>query len=98
MTVNIHQSWTQISIILETDYSKSHSLIAAIVIENPTGILLSYEYLNEPLPNAKITMHTHRGTCRLTIKANEKVIVGDYYTGRDRQNYGGLRFERVRVF
>jgi len=94
-TIKIFQSWAQISIILETNYSKSHSLIAAIITENPIGVVLSYEYLNEPVPNAKQTMHTHRGTGRLTIQANGNTLEGEYYTGRDRQNFGILRFERV---
>ena len=67
-TLRIFQNWTLISIILETNYSKSSSLIAAILTENPGGAMLSYEYLNEPVPNAKHTMHTHRGTARLTMQ------------------------------
>lgn len=94
-TIRISQNWTRIAIILETNYSKSRSLIAAIVTEDPSGTVLSYEYLNEPLPNAKHTMHTHRGTARLAIQSSGKVLEGEYYTGRDRQNFGILRFERT---
>ena len=93
-TIKISQTWTRIVIILETNYSKSSSLIAAIVTEDPSGTILSYEYLNEPKPNAKHTMHAHRGTARLTLKSEGKVLEGEYYTGRDRQNFGILRFER----
>jgi len=92
-TLRIFQNWTLISIILETNYSKSSSLIAAILTENPGGAMLSYEYLNEPVPNAKHTMHTHRGTARLTMQSNGKTLEGEYYTGRDRQNFGILMFE-----
>ena len=92
-TFRLFQNWTLISIILETNYSKSSSLIAAIVTENPGGTMLSYEYLNEPVPNAKHTMHTHRGTARLTMQSNGKTLEGEYYTGRDRQNFGILMFE-----
>jgi hypothetical protein len=94
-TLKISQNWTQISVILKTNYSKSSSLIAAIVTEDPCGTVLSYEYLNEPMPNAKDTMHTHRGTARLTMQSNGKALEGEYYTGRDRQNFGILRFERT---
>ena len=92
-TIRISQNWTRIAIILETNYSKSNSLIAAIVTEDPRGMVLSYEYLNEPKPDAKHTMHAHRGTARLTLSGG-KVLEGEYYTGRDRQNFGILRFER----
>lgn len=94
-TIRISQTWTGISIHLETDSSKSHSLIAAIMTKSPIGAVLSYEYLNEPLPNAKDTMHCHRGTCRLTIQSDENILDGQYYSGRDRQNFGTLRFEQV---
>jgi len=93
-TIRIYQNWTRIIISLETNYSKSSSLIAAIVTENPSGTILCYEYVNEPKPNAKSTMHTHRGTARLILKSDGKVLEGEYYTGRDRQNFGILRFER----
>lgn len=93
-TLRISQNWTRISIILETNYSKSSSLIAAIITEGPNNTVLRYEYRNEPKSNAKDTMHTHQGTARLTIQSNEKVLEGEYYTGRDRQEYGMLRFER----
>jgi len=94
-TIRIFQNWTRISIILETNYSKSSSLIAAIVTKDPSGTVLSYEYLNEPMPNSKHTMHTHRGTTRLTMQSNGKALEGEYYTGRDRQNFGILRFKRT---
>jgi len=94
-TITIFQNWTQISIILETSNSKSSSLIAAIVTEDPNSMVLSYEYLNEPKPNSKHTMHIHRGTARLTLQSDGKMLEGEYYTGRDRQNFGILRFKRT---
>jgi len=93
-TLRISQKWTQISITLETRYSKSHSLIAGIITESPEGFVLSYEYMNEPTPDAKNTMHIHRGTARLAIQAGGKALEGEYYSGRDRQNIGTLRLER----
>ena len=94
-TIKISQRWTQISIILETNYSKSHSEIATISIEDPTDVVLSYEYLNDPIPNANRAMHIHRGTGRLTIQPDGKTFEGEYYTNsRDRQNFGTLTFER----
>lgn len=93
-TIRIIQNWTKISIILETNYSKSTSLIATIVTKDPSGIVLSYEYLNEPKADAKNTMHAHRGTASLTLRPDGNTLEGEYYTGRDRQNFGILRFER----
>ena len=93
-SIEILQSWTRISITLRTENSKSHSLIATIITKNPSGMVLSYEYLNEPKANARETMHTHEGTAWLTLVNSGEMFEGEYYTGRDRQNYGSLHFER----
>lgn len=94
-TLRITQNWTQISIALETHYSKSRSLAATVITQDPHGVTLSYEYLNEPHPNAKSTMHAHRGTAILTLQSNGEVLEGEYYTGRGRGNFGILKFEKT---
>jgi len=92
-TLVILQNWTQISIILKTQNSKSTSLIAGILIDNPEGTMLTYEYLNEPLPFANDGMHIHKGTTNLIL--NEKnVLEGEYYTGRDRANFGSISIKK----
>lgn len=93
-TLKIHQSWTHISIILKSENSKSHSLAASINIDSSLGTILSYEYLSDPMPNAVNTMHIHRGTVRFSLETDGKVLDGEYYSGRDRQTFGILRFER----
>lgn len=95
-TIKICQNWARIIIDLRTQNSKSHSLTAAILTENQNAIVISYEYLNEPMPNAKTTMHTHRGTARLMLTPDGQTFEGAYYTGRDRQNFGVLSFSRKR--
>ncbi|HEY4712139.1 MAG TPA: hypothetical protein VIH69_05640 [Dehalococcoidia bacterium] len=88
------QSWTTILISLETTTSISRSQTAAFVLDQPPGLSLKYEYLCEPRPNAKETVHTHRGTAELRVKSSGTLLEGDYYTGRDRQTYGTLKFQR----
>lgn len=98
-TLDISQSWTQIQLTLRTSTSESCSQTASIVTESPArAYLISYEYLNEPKAHAKAAMHSHRGTARLTLssKQGKEVLSGGYYTGRGRQNYGSLDFERQR--
>jgi hypothetical protein len=56
--------------------------------------LLTYEYLNEPRTAAAVTMHMHRGVTRLRVEDKGRVLDGDYFSGRDRQNYGAIRLER----
>ncbi len=79
---------------LETEYSKSQSLIVGIITAGSSAMVMSYEYLNEPKPAAKETMHAHRGTARLVLEGES--LEGEYYTGRDRQNYGSLSLRRLR--
>jgi len=88
----IRQSWSNISIVLESDLSKSYSIAASISINNPYGTTLSYTYINEPKPTAGSSMHGHRGTCELIYRGNS--FEGEYYSGRDRQNYGTLLFKK----
>jgi len=93
-TIKISQSWAKISISLKTQYSKSKSLSATILTKNQNATVITYEYLNEPLPYAETTMHIHRGTARLTLEPESKSLEGEYYSGRDRQNFGVLSFRR----
>lgn len=89
----INQTWTQISVVLDLEFSLSRSLSASLIIDQPEGATLSYEYRNDPKPHALPTMHSHRGTAVLRMRsANE--LEGEYYSGRDRQNYGSLTFRR----
>jgi len=93
-SINILQNWTRIGISLDTENSESRSLTAAIIIESPNTSVLSYEYLNEPKAPALKTMHIHRGTARLTLNSGNKVLEGEYYTGRDRKEFGVLNLKR----
>lgn len=86
--VSIQQTWTDMRVLLKSAYSQSTSLIGGIVTRD--AVVLSYEYLNEPLPSAAGTMHAHRGSARLILSDDGLFLDGDYYTGRDRTNYGAL--------
>lgn len=92
--VTISQTWTRIGITLYTETSQSYSLIGSVLIGQQGEPVLTYEYINEPKPEAPNTMHTHRGMARLLVREAGKVLEGEYYSGRDRQNYGILHLER----
>jgi hypothetical protein len=94
-TLRIFQTWTRIRIVQETDQSISHSESASIVAETPEGPHINYQYMNEPKPDAANTMNIHRGTCRLSYVKKENKLIGEYYSGRDRQNFGSLIFRRI---
>jgi hypothetical protein len=91
--VSIKQNWTELSVRLKSEHSSSHSVIAAITVDDAHD-RLSYEYVNEPHPGAVDTMHTHRGTTRLEISPDRDRLEGEYYSGRDRTNQGLLSLER----
>lgn len=93
--VKIKQTWTHIAIYLETSQSCSRSLTASLLVDEQEGVILSYEYRNDPKPNAPQSMHSHRGTTVLRLK-NADCLEGEYYSGRGRQNYGSLTLRRKR--
>ncbi len=93
-TLRFFQTWTQIKIILITEHSLSHSETASIVMNTPEGKYLSYQYINEPKSDSIETMSIHRGTTRLLFNEKDNTLTGEYYSGRDRQNFGSLYFKR----
>ena len=93
-TLKIFQTWTRIKILLTTEQSSSQSQTASIIIDAPEGKYLSYQYINEPKPNAVKTMSMHRGTARLLFNEKENTFSGEYYSGRNRRNFGSLYFKR----
>ena len=93
-TLKIFQTWTMIKILLTTDQSSSYSESASVIINVPEGKYLSYQYVNNPKPDAIKTMHIHRGTVRLVFDEKKNTLKGEYYSGRDRQNFGSICFVR----
>jgi hypothetical protein len=95
VSVEIKQSWTKLSLILESSGSTSQTVAASLLVDAPGGMILSYQYRNEPKPTAVGTMQIHYGTARLAVRG-ATVLDGDYYSGRGRQSYGGIHLEKVR--
>jgi hypothetical protein len=93
ITITITQRWTACLVHTETDASWSDSLIGAILLGNGRPPALSYEYKNQPRAHAGSTMHAHPGMTRLEM-ADATHLVGEYYSGRDRQTYGTLTLTR----
>jgi hypothetical protein len=94
VSLQIAQSWTQISILLSTATSISRSCVAVIQVSDPEGVALTYQYENQPLADATITMHMHYGTAMLRI-SDGGVLIGDYYAGRDRGTFGRIYCRRL---
>jgi hypothetical protein len=94
LSVDIFQSWTQISILFSTVTSVSRSCVAVIQVSDPEGIALIYQYENQPLADATRTMHMHYGTAMLRM-LNGNGLTGDYYAGRDRGTFGRISCHRL---
>jgi hypothetical protein len=93
VTATILQDWTHMQVRVASAYSKSKSIVGTILTSDE--IVVDYEYKNEPLPGAVETMHAHRGTASLVLSSDGQQLSGDYYSGRDRQNFGSLHLEKV---
>lgn len=91
----IHQTWSKISIQVETETSKSFSVMAAVNTKNSPEFGLKYEYISEPGTFSLQTMQTHRGTSNLRLTYDSTTLKGEYYTGRGRQNIGEMTFHKV---
>jgi|GEM_PF-477780 len=89
--VKIEQTWTSISIILETEKSKSKSFTASILTSESR---IFYHYLNEPKFTTESTMCIHYGVTGLDIKSN-KELEGFYFTDRGRKTYGEIYLTKL---
>jgi hypothetical protein len=89
LDVEIRQTWTTMAVWYRLEKSRSHSLVGALTVHDGQYPSLSYEYINDPDPHAVTTMHVHPGMARLELVEATR-LEGEYYTGRDRQNYGTL--------
>lgn len=82
---------------LGAEYSISSSLVVSVENKCTSSATLSYQYRNEPNSSAAVTMHTHRGTACYTVKTTGLSVEldGEYYTGRDWQNYSAFHLQRT---
>ena len=93
--VRIRQTWRSMLIRLDTDQSRSSSIISSMLTVDPNEFVLHYEYLNTPRVDATPTRHAHRGSVEVRFDRDFlSVGDGEYYSGRDRVNQGTLHFAR----
>ena len=92
--VNIRQTWTKLCIELDGKDSRSHSLVAGLVVQDSPVPVLSYQYLNEPQPDATPTMAMHYGTALLRLVTMTS-LEGQYYSGRGRGTFGSIGLSKT---
>lgn len=95
--MRVRQTWTRMTIELETEQSRSRTTMAALYENQPGDVGLKYEYVSEPRNLAVQTMHTHRGVCTMAIApiSEEARLSGDYFTGRGRETRGEIILHRM---
>jgi len=87
----VHQTWSRIAVEFQSESSASYSRMTSLNVTPGASQGLIYEYTNDPRADAKETMHAHRGFAFLRLSADGSWLEGDYYTGRDRTNFGTMR-------
>ena len=92
--IKINQTLTKIKISLHTSQSTSKSEMAAILVDEPDGPLIIYEFINDHRKVADPNLTIHRGLTRLTLNKREKSLIGVYYTSPERKNYGEIRVKK----
>ncbi len=85
VVVHIRQTWSKLSMELESDNSKSSTIMAALNIDDSS---LRYEYRNEPRQYGNPP--EHRGTGHLHILPDRKTVKGKYYTSEGSNNTGTI--------
>ncbi|MCS4044568.1 hypothetical protein GGQ00_003028 [Salinibacter ruber] len=92
-TLHIEQEWTRISVEAQTESSRSEST-SAFLESDQSGSELTYTYRNRPKPSSEEGMAAHEGTAKLRLKEEDR-LVGRYYTGEGREQYGEIEVTRV---
>lgn len=92
MELNIKQTASSVTIYGLFNESKSISTQATFGYNRmEQKICLYYFYRNKPEKNAVKTMHQHEGSAILCYNDKKKELEGEYYSGRDRNNFGDIK-------
>jgi SMODS-associating 2TM, beta-strand rich effector domain len=94
VSVDVVQTWTKIDIRLSSGTSKSYSRVASLMLDSAEGTVLSYQFLNEPVPGSRTTMQMHFGTAWVSVAGDLRSVTGEYYSGRGRREHGSIFLTR----
>jgi hypothetical protein len=97
-TLVIRHKFSEISCVLYTGESESHSM-AAQVNEDSAGVLrLSYTYTSRPKPSVRDRSEIHDGAAVLTVgEAPTLSLKGEYWTGRKTTGEMSFQFKSRKV-
>ena len=93
--ITISQTWSKISIALETETSTSISIIARLNSVAGQGFQLIYNYSNETkVRDPKLLGHA--GTSKLLISKDLKSATGTYFNDHPRPTSGSMVWKRIK--
>lgn len=92
-SVTISQTWSRISVALQTESSRSRSGPASIECDEGHGFRLLYTYQNEPAPGQK-PLAPHRGTSELIFDDNCQAADGLYFNDHNRKSFGRMKLTK----
>lgn len=93
--MRVHQTWMNLCVEFDSQRSRSFSVMAAVNVTPGPTEGLTFQYSNAPRHNATETMNAHVGLSHLRISLDSKVLDGDYFSGRGRQTFGGMKLVRI---
>lgn len=95
-TIDIGQTWKEISITLKTKSSESHSYTATLTKKPGTkeSWLLSYSYKNEPQASQIHELNAHRGYCEIEFNGELDSGVANYFNNGGRRTFGEMAIRR----
>lgn len=88
-SLDIKQSFLNVSIVFKTGESRSYSVLSSIETEGDRKKIV-YIYQNEPRAELADRSAIHKGTAELWIEENGE-LAGNYYTGR--KTRGSMNFK-----
>lgn len=94
--IKIKQTWSKISIYSDSPgSSESYSHIAGIFLKGPKGIVLKYEYENEPIDSFVDSMNKHSGFESVVYDKDKDSMYGTYYNDKYRKTYGTKKYTKL---
>lgn len=96
--LHIKQSWTRLVVeLIHEGSSSSRSDTGSLFLEKGTTPIIVFTYWNEPEPGQLDTMEAHSGTTELKLSNENEptALVGRYYNGRGRGNFGKIDVTRL---
>jgi hypothetical protein len=94
-TITVVQRWLSIMVTLETQWSRSYSIMAQIGGEASQEPGLKYVFRNQPRPLSGASMAAHQGIAYMRLSENRNELIGDYEAGMQRNTAGRMRFVRA---